>query len=497
LFVLAALGGLAYWGHHTGWTLPKFSDLSGTGAAEPDDWCKEHGVPESECVECNPELMPKGKTFGWCKTHGVSDCPHEHPEVAEVRPTPKVTEADLARAERALAFAERPENSSKCKLHVRRIQFASKEAFEKTGVEVAPVWRAPVVEAVTANGEVLYDQTGVARLSARVPGTVWWVPKQVGEPVKRGEVLALVDAVEVGRAKAELVQAIANLNLKTRIFANLRSASGAVPERQIQEAEAAQNEAQVRLHTAQQALMNLGLAVELDDVKDLRAEELTRRVRFLGLPEKVIKTLETKATTANLLPVVAPLDGVVVSREVVAGEVVDSTKVLFVVADVSRMWLTLSVRLEDARLIALGQPVRFRPDGGREEVSGKVTWKSTSVDERTRTVKVRADLDNPEARLHANAFGTGRVILREEKDAIVVPNESVHWEGCCHIVFVRDKDFLEEGAPKVFHVRKIRPGAKDEKQTEVIAGVLPGEVVATRGSGVLRAELLKNNLGAG
>lgn len=80
---------------------------------------------------------------------------------------------------------------------------------------------------------------------------------------------------------------------------------------------------------------------------------------------------------------------------------------------------------------------------------------------------------------------------------MVVPNEAVHWEGHCHIVFVRDKNYLKEGAFKVFHVRKVRPGVKDESHTEIIAGVLPHEVVASKGSGILRAELLKANLGEG
>src|SRR5439155_16166333 len=100
---------------------------------------------------------------------------------------------------------ERPENNSKCKLHLRRIQFASKEALEKAGIDVEPVWEAPMVEFIAANGEVTYDQTRVARLSARVPGTVWRVTKQLGERVHQGDLLALVDAVEVGRAKAEFL----------------------------------------------------------------------------------------------------------------------------------------------------------------------------------------------------------------------------------------------------------------------------------------------------
>ena len=111
--------------------------------------------------------------------------------------------------------------------------------------------------------------------------------------------------------------------------------------------------------------------------------------------------------------------------------------------------------------------------------------------------KARASLPNEAGRLRANTFGPGRVILREEPEAVIVPSEAVHWEGDCFVVFVRDKNYLAEGAPKVFHVRTVRVGMKDADTTEIIAGVLPGELVATRGSGALRAELLKDNLGEG
>jgi cobalt-zinc-cadmium efflux system membrane fusion protein len=471
----------------------------GSAAKEKDDWCAEHAVPESQCVECNPDLLPRGKEFGWCKRHGVSECPFEHPEVAQLKGRPQVTPADLSRAQRALDLAPRPENNSKCKLHRRRIQFASQEAVEKAGLDIAPVWEAPVVEAVSANGEVTYDQTRVARLSARVPGTVWRVDRVVGQAVRRGDLLALVDAAEVGKAKGELLQAVAQVDVRTQTLDRMRPAyeSGAVPEARMRETEAGLQEARIRLLGAEQALANLGLPVRAGDFKGCAAEEVARRVRFLGLPEAAARTLGTETTTANLLPLLAPLDGVVVGREAVAGEVVDATRTLFVVADTRRLWLTLHVRLEDANRLALGQPVRFRPDGGTGEAHGEVAWIDTAADERTRTVKVRADLANPEGRLRASTFGAGRIILREEASAVVVPSEAVHWEGDCFVVFVRDRDFLKEGAPKVFHVRKVRVGVRDAQNTEVIAGVLPGEVVATRGSGTLRAELLKNNLGEG
>ena len=123
---------------------------------------------------------------------------------------------------------------------------------------------------------------------------------------------------------------------------------------------------------------------------------------------------------------------------------------------------------------------------------------STEVDQETRTVAVRAEVENPDGQLRNEAFGVGRIVLREEPEAIVVPTSAVHWDGSCNVVFVRDRNyFASEDSPKVFHTRTVRPGVKQDGFTEILAGVLPGEVVVTKGSGVLRSQLLKNNLGAG
>jgi cobalt-zinc-cadmium efflux system membrane fusion protein len=506
LLVLFALGGLAWWGHQTGWKLPRFAELTGSAGAGGDDWCAEHAVPETLCVECNPDLLPRYRRYGWCRVHGVHECPLEHPDIAQVKYAPRVTQADLDRARRALDFADRPVNSSKCKLHNRRIQFVSQAAVARAGVEVAAAWETAVVESVAANGEITYDQGRVANLSAPVAGRVWQVLQEVGRPVKKGDTLALVDAAAVGKAKAEFLQAVAQADLRARTVERLRPlAGGAVAAAQLQEAEASLREAEVRLAAAQQALGNLGLAVRPEDVKGLGPAESARRLQFLGLPEAVVKGLAPNTMTANLVPVRAALDGVVVDRRVVAGEQVDPAKVLFVVADTSRMWLTLQVRQEDARLLRArdplagtpGQVVRFLPGGFDREILGEVAWISTAADEKTRTVRVRADLANPDGRLRANTFGSGRVLLREEPRAVVVPSEAVQWEGDCHIVFVRDRNFEDPDAPKVFHTRTVRPGARDGDLTEIIAGVLPGEKVVVHGAGLLRSELLKNNLGEG
>ncbi len=500
VIVMALLVGLGLYGHYSGWKLPKFSTLSSSAATKQDDWCQEHGVPESRCVICQPDLLPGNKDYGWCRDHGVHNCPLHHPDVAQLKKIPTLTQTDFDNATHALSAMERPKNNSVCKNFLRMIQFASQEAFEKAGVEVELVERQPISESVMANGEISYDKTRFASLSSRSPGTVKWVEKNVGDQVSAGDILAVVDAIEVGRAKTELIRALAEETLKKKTLARLQSLSsqGVVPGRRTEEAEAEYAYARAQIHIAQQTLQNLGLPIDIGQLRGQGEAELVEHLRNLGLPNAIVRAADHSDVTFNVLPIHAPLDGVIISRNVVPGEIVDASRVLFQVADTRQMWLTLNVPLEEAPRLGKGHTVRFHPDGSHVEVTGSLVWISTAADPETRMVTVRANLPNLFGQLRDETFGAGEIILREEPSVIAVPHEAVHWEGCCHIVFVRDKGYFDhEDSPKVFHVRTVRLGAKNEKVTEIIAGVLPGEVVATAGSDVLRAELLKNNLGEG
>lgn len=499
--VIAALGGLAAFGHFTEWTIPKFSELTGGSGAPAEDWCSDHNVPASQCIECNPKLLSPPKVHGWCKLHGVAQCPLEHPEVAQLKSLPEITDAMKERAARALAARPRAENNATSTLYQRRVQFASAEAVDKAGVDIAVVQERRIVEAVVANGEVTYNDTRVAHLPSRVPGTVWRVEKQIGDTVAKDDILVLVDCADIGRAKGELLQAISVVRLHETNVEKLRplAEKEIVEGRRLREAEAHLQEAQIRLISAQQALVNFGLPVTVDQFSAMEPEEIAKNIRFLGLPEKLTDTLQATTTSSNLFPLRSPIGGVVLQRDAVEGEVVDANKPLFIVGDTSEMWLTLNIRQEDAEYVELGQKVLFRSNGRKDgtPVAGAVSWISTAADEQTRTIQVRAALPNANGQLRSNTFGTGEIILREESQAVVVPNEAVHWDGTSNIVFVRDKNYFLKDSPKFFHVRQVRLGVTNDDMTEIIVGLLPGEVVASKNSVVLEAQLLKSNLGAG
>ncbi len=498
LIVLGMLGGLAWWGHHHGWRIPKFSELTGNVEASGELWCDEHGVPETDCISCNADLMPKGEIYGWCKEHGVHECVLHHPQLSQLIEVPEITPEDLDRAARAIAARPRTKNDPACKMHLRRIQFPSIEAVDAADIDINLVDRGPVIETIAATGEIVYDPTRVAHLSSRAKGTIWKVEKNLGDRVQQGDVLALVDAAEVGQLKSKLLQALIQLDLNQKRFERIsRLGESLIPAREIEEARTARAESEFDVESSIQALSNLGLLIRKEDVLGRPIADVQSELRFLGLPNGLLASMDQRVASTNLIPIVSPRNGVVVARHAVAGEVIETNKPLFTIADTTQMWLLLNLRLEEVEQVSIGQKIVFHPDGSESSATGNVSWISTEVDNQTRTVRVRGELPNPDGRLRNETFGTGEIVLREEENAIVVPSEAIHWEGCCYIAFVRDKDYFQDGSYKVFHTRSVRPGATMGDNVEVIAGLLPGEVVVTKGSGILRAELLKGNLGAG
>ncbi|TWU63059.1 efflux RND transporter periplasmic adaptor subunit [Crateriforma conspicua] len=496
--VFAVLGVLAWYGHATGWTLPSFSTL--TANQTPDakaNWCPSHGVPEEICIVCRPNLLDDAPSLTYCNTHGVHGCVLENPTLAETSQPAEVTDQDLRRADHALQSMPRPTNLPISSTAGVRIQFASMQAMEKAGVDVEPVTRRTVIESIDAAGIVRYDATKLAQVSPPADGTVKRILVQIGQWVDQGQTLGIVDCAEAGRIKAELQAALSHEHFCRDNLRRLRPLAGsAVSGKRILDAENQLQQARADVDDAAGRLANLGLPIDIDHLRTLELEAAKMTVRRLGRPESN-EAWPQDLSGSNLIVVTAPLQGVVTQLRTNVGEVVNRGNELFRVVDTRQVWLDLRVPAEQAEWVHLGQTVRYRPDGQDKTHEGQLTWISTDVDPTTRTVAVRAVLKNPDQSLRNESFGLGQVILRQEPDSIVVPETALQWDGDGHVVFVRDSRFFEKDRPKFFVTRSVRPGARQAGFVEIIAGVLPGEVVATKGSDVLRAQLLRGNLGAG
>ncbi len=488
IIALAALGGLAFWGHTHGWKIPRSGTPSGSsgpgGAAhDPNDWCAEHGVPESKCVLCNPELASAlGKS-------------PDDPAPTSSAPARSEVEVSLA-ADRptgnSAAKKSMAKNTAKCEIERLLVQFIAPEAVVRSGIEVEAAAERPMSRAIATQGEIEYAPSKFARVSSRASGVAWRVLCVPGQAVKRGEILLLVESPEAGRQKAELLQALAAVKARATVLERYRGSAqtGFRTRGELDEAEASLREARLRLQAAITLLSNLGLA-GAEEIERRGEAEVESIVRTLGIPGTLAASLAAEPAPAGLIPLLAPLDGVIAERSIVEGEAVEPSRPLITVADVSRLWLRLDVPLEDVAALAIGQEVVFRPEGGGlESAQGRIHWISTALDERTRRLPAAAEIENPSGNLRVHSFGTARMTVESSPGAVAVPDGAVHWEGCCFIVFVRE-------APTLFRPRRVRLGWKAGGFTQVADGLKAGETIATAGSHVLKSEILRSRLGAG
>lgn len=477
LFVLGTIISVALIGHHTEWTFG----------------LRQHSVA-STSDETTPAMTLEtvssaGQTSQLCAPHGVFDCPHCDPKQAQMEPRPEISADEINRVRSALVIRSRPEVPSVVTTWRRTVQFASAEAVETAGIDVAPVWREAVTETLPVSGELQFDAARLARLPARVAGSAWRVYKQTGSEVWKGEILALIESAAISSAKAELQQALVRVRLKRQAYANIQHAP--VADRQKRETKAELQEAESHLLSAEQSLVNFGFKIRAMDLLDQSTDSVSRMLQMLELPPGEASETED-SIPGSLLPIRASFDGVVLDSNVIAGEVVSPDQILFSVVDPTRLWLVLAVPTRDIGLVKVGQDVRFRPDGSSRTVTGPVTWIGTTADERTRTIPIRVDIANDAGALRAYSLGQGEIVLREDAEAIVVPIEAVQRIGDTSFVFVRSRDYFESAGSKTFHLRAVRLGASAGLNVEVLAGVYPGEVVVTKGSALLINEISKN-----
>lgn len=377
------------------------------------------------------------------------------------------------------------------------VTLGSPKAIANSGIEFGRVEMRPMARHVKAFGVVGYDKTRVAQLVSRVDGTVWSVRKLVGQAVRQGEVLAIIEALDVGRSKTEFLRALVDAELKAKTLERMRAAHTAIPERQIREADARAREARIVLFNAQQTLANLGLPVRLDDVSGLHDQELVKKVRFLGVPESIVKSVDPSTTTANLVCLKAPFDGVITDCEMVTGELVSPARHAFIeMADVSRMWIELDVHLDDAAELRRGQKVVFSINGAPGDLFGELSWISTKANPRTRSVLARMEVDNPLANDHdpgrqgqrllrANMFGEAKILVQSKTETLTIPDAAVQRDGAENVVFVQTSE-------TTFEPRLVELGFSEGGFTEVLDGVSLGEIVAAAGSHALKAEIAQS-----
>jgi Cu(I)/Ag(I) efflux system membrane fusion protein len=205
------------------------------------------------------------------------------------------------------------------------------------------------------------------------------------------------------------------------------------------------------------------------------------RLRLFGISDGEIDRLEKRGTPARALTLHAPISGFITTKTAVAGAKVGSNDSLFEIVDLSRVWVMADVYENELPRLKLGQKatltLSYWPD---KKWQGRVSYILPTVDEKTRTVKVRVEVDNPKNELKPEMFGDV-VIDTAPRRALTVPEDAVIVTGTRKLVFVA----LGEGR---LQPREIETGAHTDGLYEVKSGLREGERVATGASFLLDSE---------
>jgi membrane fusion protein, heavy metal efflux system len=351
-------------------------------------------------------------------------------------------------------------------------------AIAEAGIQTWTVQPVDLEHLLVLNGTVEHDENKLLQLAANVRGRVASIPVDLGQSVRRGDALLELESVELGRAREEFLREASALRVAARAYERARAlvAAKAISEGEFQTRE---GEYLTRKATAQAAERTLHLLGEADD-------EIAR------LRKAVESNDPLPSGDAPRLVLRAPFAGRVIERKVTPGSLVEALQPLVTVADLSRVWVFLQAYEKDLALLSRGVPVSLRTEAFPQEAfKGRVDYVGSVVDEKTRTVRLRASVDNRQERLRPGMFVKAQLDVpkpeTEEKAVLAVPQAALQTLEGRTMLFVQPK-------PGVFVRRAVETGHSFEGFTEILGGIKRGDVVVTEGSFVLKSEFAKASL---
>ncbi|MEH2483773.1 cobalt-zinc-cadmium efflux system membrane fusion protein [Nitrobacteraceae bacterium AZCC 2146] len=370
-----------------------------------------------------------------------------------------------------LRTAEAPHRNSEVSSQSRK----NPQRYTTTPAE----WASLTIEPVTARafraehvteGKIAVDEDRSTPVFSPYAGRVTKLLARPGDSVKQGQPLFVIEAADTVQAQNDFVTAATALNkAKSQLeLAQIQDRRAkdlfegkAVPLKDYQQSQATLIQAQNDLRSAETAL-----------------EAARNRLRILGLTDEAITAFQEKGQINREATIFAPIAGTVVQRKIGPGQYVSSgaSDPVFVIGDLSSVWLTAFVRETEASAVQVGQEMSFSVLAlpGRV-LTGRINYVATALDPATRRLLVRATLDNANGLLKPEMFATVTIYAPGDQPSVGVPKQALIYEGDQVRIWVAHED-------KTIELRQIKTGLTNGNLVEVYGNLKPGERIVTKGS---------------
>jgi membrane fusion protein, heavy metal efflux system len=337
----------------------------------------------------------------------------------------------------------------------------SPEALKNAALELSTAGPGELSVTLSLPGEVSLNQDTLAHVTPRVSGTAREVRKNVGEAVKKGEVLALLDSRDLAESQREFLASKERLSLAEATFARAEQLQkeNVSAEKDFLAAKQALAEARIEERSAAQKLRAVGGA----------------------------------AGGGNGYALVAPFAGTIIEKHISVGEVLSEQTRAFTVADLSSVWVNVTVYAKDLSRVAVGQAAEVRAEGIASPAQGTILYLGQVVGEVTRSATARVVLREPGAAWRPGLFATAEVTVARVQAAVVVDDSALQTVAKRQVVFVQQGEAF---VPRPLVLGRSGKGKSgDARLVEVLEGLVAGERYVSKNSFILKSELGKAEAG--
>lgn len=342
------------------------------------------------------------------------------------------------------------------------------EDLKEFGIEVKEAGQGKLTVQLELPGEITPNADRLVNIIPRVPGIVSTVSKNLGDYVHSGETLAVFDSRELADMKAAYFAAlkrveIAGTSLKREETLFKKKIS---PELDYLDAKKAFDEAEIELKSAE------------------------HKLHAIGFSDKYLAALPSQpGMTYTRYEMKAPFSGTVIEKHITLGSVLKDDAVAFVIADMSSIWVNISVYRKDMASLRKGQPVIVSAGNNIPDAKGTISYISPVTGQETRTAIARVVLPNPKGLLRPGLFVTAKLAVDEVSVPVLIPKTALASEGGKAEVFVQ----TEEG----FKPQAVTLGRSSETHVEVVSGLQQGQKYVAKGGFTLKAQMSKGVFGDG
>ena len=332
-------------------------------------------------------------------------------------------------------------------------------------IKIAKADKAEISEAVNVPGRIEVQQNRLAKIGSPVTGRVSDIQVSLGQIVKSGQILAKVNSVELTQTQLIFIKAKQQIGLKTKavVRAKLLFEADVISKAEMQRIEAELD----------------SVTAEFDATED--------QLEILGMTKAAIQKLSNSSTVNSYSDVTSRIAGIVISKHVNIGQVVQPADELFSVADLNHLWAVAEVPEQQAAFIQKDQEVAIDiPALDDKRVKGKIIYVGDIVNPETRTVLIRTEIDNSNQMLKPDMLIT-----------VTVQSKKVSKLAVSTAAVVRENDrsyvFAQTG-PNKFRLREIEVGSRDGNMVSILSGITIGETIVVDGAFHLNNERKKKEL---